>query len=72
MNNPGFFTAAVEVGRKFIPKGDIVSIKEDGERTYSFILGLTCLAFGSSYNEGSARLEIAAGAIKAISVAFAR
>ena len=40
-NNPGgLLTAAVEIGRKFIPKGDIVSIKgRDGEKnTYHIFL----------------------------------
>jgi carboxyl-terminal processing protease len=68
-NNPGgLLTAAVEVGRKFIPKGDIVSIKgRDGEEnTYSsFFKYHPLLPLIVLINEGSASAsEIVAGAIK--------
>lgn len=68
-NNPGgLLTAAVEVGRKFIPKGDIVSIKSrDGEKsTYSsFFQSHPLLPLVVLINEGSASAsEIVAGAIK--------
>ncbi len=68
-NNPGgLLTAAVEVGRKFIPKGDIVSIKgRDGEKnTYSsFYKYHPTLPLIVLINEGSASAsEIVAGAIK--------
>lgn len=68
-NNPGgLLTAAVEVGRKFIPKGDIVSIKgRDGEQnTYSsFYKYHPTLPLIVLINEGSASAsEIVAGAIK--------
>jgi carboxyl-terminal processing protease len=68
-NNPGgLLTAAVEVGRKFIPKGDIVSIKgRDGEEnTYSsFFKYHPILPLVVLINEGSASAsEIVAGAIK--------
>lgn len=68
-NNPGgLLTAAVEVGRKFIPKGDIVSIKgRDGEEnTYSsFFKYHPILPLIVLINEGSASAsEIVAGAIK--------
>ncbi|HOY65701.1 MAG TPA: S41 family peptidase [Candidatus Ozemobacteraceae bacterium] len=68
-NNPGgLLTAAVEVGRKFIPKGDIVSIKgRDGEKsTYSsFFQSHPMLPLVVLINEGSASAsEIVAGAIK--------
>ncbi|HNW36846.1 MAG TPA: S41 family peptidase, partial [Candidatus Ozemobacteraceae bacterium] len=68
-NNPGgLLTAAVEVGRKFIPKGDIVSIKSrDGEKsTYSsFFQSHPLLPLVVLVNEGSASAsEIVAGAIK--------
>lgn len=68
-NNPGgLLTAAVEVARKFIPKGDIVSIKgRDGEKnTYSsFFQSHPLLPLVVLINEGSASAsEIVAGAIK--------
>ncbi len=68
-NNPGgLLTSAVEVGRKFIPKGDIVSIKgRDGEEnTYSsFFKYHPTLPLIVLINEGSASAsEIVAGAIK--------
>ena len=68
-NNPGgLLTAAVEVGRKFIPKGDIFSIKgRDGEQnTYSsFFKSHPVLPLVVLINEGSASAsEIVAGAIK--------
>lgn len=68
-NNPGgLLTAAVEVGRKFIPKGDIVSIKgRDGEEnTYSsFFKYHPLLPLIVLINEGSASAsEIVAGAVK--------
>ncbi len=68
-NNPGgLLTAAVEVGRKFIPKGDIVSIKgRDGEEnTYSsFFKYHPILPLIVLINEGSASAsEIVAGAVK--------
>jgi carboxyl-terminal processing protease len=68
-NNPGgLLTAAVEVGRKFIPKGDIVSIKgRDGEEnTYSsFFKYHPIIPLIVLINEGSASAsEIVAGAIK--------
>lgn len=68
-NNPGgLLTAAVEVGRKFIPKGDIVSIKgRDGEEnTYSsFFKYHPLIPLIVLINEGSASAsEIVAGAIK--------
>lgn len=68
-NNPGgLLTSAVEVGRKFVPKGDIVSIKgRDGEEnTYSsFFKYHPTLPLVVLINEGSASAsEIVAGAIK--------
>jgi len=68
-NNPGgLLTAAVEVARKFIPKGDIVSIRgRDGEKnTYSsFFQSHPNLPLVVLVNEGSASAsEIVAGAIK--------
>lgn len=68
-NNPGgLLTAAVDVGRKFIPKGDIVSIKgRDGEQnTYSsFYKNHPTLPLIVLINEGSASAsEIVSGAIK--------
>lgn len=68
-NNPGgLLTAAVEIGRKFIPKGDIVSIKgRDGEKnTYSsFCKYHPTLPLIVLINEGSASAsEIVSGAIK--------
>ncbi len=68
-NNPGgLLTSAVEVGRKFIPKGDIVSIKgRDGEEnTYSsFFKYHPTIPLIVLINEGSASAsEIVAGAIK--------
>jgi carboxyl-terminal processing protease len=69
-NNPGgLLTSAVEVGRKFIPKGDIVSIRgRDGEEnTYSSffkyhpLLPLIVLIYGGSASAS----EIVAGAINA-------
>jgi len=68
-NNPGgLLTAAVEVCRKFIPKGDIVSIKgRDGEKnTYSsFFQSHPLLPLIVLINEGSASAsEIVAGCVK--------
>ncbi|HNV71665.1 MAG TPA: S41 family peptidase, partial [Candidatus Ozemobacteraceae bacterium] len=68
-NNPGgLLTAAVEVCRKFIPKGDIVSIKgRDGEKnTYgSFFQSHPLIPMVLLINEGSASAsEIVAGALK--------
>lgn len=68
-NNPGgLLTAAVEVARKFIPKGDVVSIRgRDGEKnTYSsFFQSHPMLPLVVLINEGSASAsEIVAGAIK--------
>lgn len=68
-NNPGgLLTAAVEVCRKFIPKGDIVSIKgRDGEKnTYSsFFQSHPMLPLIVLINEGSASAsEIVAGCIR--------
>lgn len=68
-NNPGgLLTASVEVGRKFIPKGDIVSIRgRDGEEnTYSsFFKYHPVIPLVVLINEGSASAsEIVAGAIK--------
>lgn len=68
-NNPGgLLTSSVEVARKFIPKGDIVSIKgRDGEKsTYSsFFKSHPVIPMVVLINEGSASAsEIVAGAIK--------
>lgn len=68
-NNPGgLLTAAVEVARKFIPKGKIVSIKgRDGEEnTYSsFFQSHPLLPLIVLINGGSASAsEIVSGAIK--------
>jgi len=68
-NNPGgLLTAAVEIGRKFIPKGKIVSIKgRDGEEnTYSsFFQSHPLLPLIVLINGGSASAsEIVSGAIK--------
>jgi carboxyl-terminal processing protease len=68
-NNPGgLLTAAVEVARKFIPKGDVVSIRgRDGEKnTYSsFFQSHPQLPLVVLINEGSASAsEIVAGAVK--------
>ncbi len=68
-NNPGgLLTAAVEVSRKFLPKGDIVSIKSrDGEKnTYqSFYASHPLLPLVVLINEGSASAsEIVAGALR--------
>ncbi|MFZ2961097.1 MAG: S41 family peptidase [Candidatus Ozemobacteraceae bacterium] len=68
-NNPGgLLTAAVEVCRKFLPKGDIVSIKgRDGEKnTYSsFFQSHPVLPLIVLINEGSASAsEIVAGCIR--------
>lgn len=68
-NNPGgLLTASVEVARKFIAKGDIVSIKgRDGEKsTYSsFFQSHPNIPLVILINEGSASAsEIVAGAIK--------
>lgn len=68
-NNPGgLLTSAVEVGRKFIPKGDIVSIRgRDGEEnTYSsFFKYHPLMPLIVLINEGSASAsEIVAGAVK--------
>lgn len=68
-NNPGgLLNSAVEVGRKFIPKGDIVSIRgRDGEEnTYSsFFKYHPLLPLIVLINEGSASAsEIVAGAVK--------
>lgn len=68
-NNPGgLLTSAVEVGRKFVPKGDIVSIKgRDGEEnTYSsFFQYHPTIPLIVLINGGSASAsEIVAGAIR--------